>query len=118
MATPGSAGGALSELMASRQSSCISQRAISTPRRLITYSRGFNFEVVGDVHRRNDETQLQRQVAAQCLYPLQQLSALLDVDQRHQAVSDFEAELVELQQSLQRSWLACGSFAGGAAAEL
>ena len=58
--------------------------------------------VVGDVHRRNDEAQLLRQILPQRFHPGQQLAALILIDQRHQPVAHFEAEFVELQQIFDR----------------
>ena len=47
-----------------------------------------------------------RQMTPQGLHPLQQLSTLLGVDQRHQGIADFQAKLVKLQQAFQRFLLA------------
>ena len=58
--------------------------------------------VVGDVNRRDDESQLLRQVLPQRFHPRQKLASLILVDQRNQAVADFEAEFVEFQQILDR----------------
>ena len=115
---PCKSGGSLSELMASRQSSRNSQRAISTPRRKTVYSRGPQLEVVGDMHGWHDEAELHRQMPPQRLDPLQQLPALFGVDQRHQGVTDFQANVVQLQQAFQslllrraRRCSICGSVA-------
>src|SRR5580698_3990580 len=55
-------------------------------------------DVIRDVNRRHDESELQGETAAQGLDPGKELSALCDIDQINKRISDFEREFVELEQ--------------------
>ena len=51
-------------------------------------------DVVGDVHRGHHKAQLYRQMAAQGANAGKQLAALLFIHQRHQGITDLQAEFV------------------------
>ena len=54
---------------------------------------GFEAHIVGDMNGRNDEAELQSEIAAQRFDARQKLPALAGIDQRHQPVADFEAKV-------------------------
>src|SRR5262249_128831 len=57
-------------------------------------------QVVGDVDGRDQETQLQGKMASQRADALQQLAALAVIHQRYQGVAHFQADFIQLQQTL------------------
>ncbi len=52
-------------------------------------------EVVADVHGRDQEAELLRELAAHAAHAAEQIAALALVDQRHQAIADFETDEID-----------------------
>ena len=81
-------------LMASSRSGCTTLSPMGTPREPDAIAVGPQIEVVADVHRRHEEAELLRELAAHAADARQQVAALGAIDQRHEAIAHFEADEV------------------------
>ena len=72
-------------------------------------------QVVADVHGLHEEAEILRELAAHAANARQQIAALRFVDQRHQAIADFEADDVDRLHVFPRQLARFGAGGGGAA---
>ncbi len=74
--------------------------------------RGRELEVVADVHRRDQEAQLARELAAHTAHSGQQITTLLRIHQRAPVGTDFETQQVDRRTSSQESSRDSGAMTG------
>ena len=75
-----------------------SPRAISAPRSLMMYSLAGKADVVANANGRDENAELLRRLLAEHRDALEQIAALLFVDERDERVADFELDRIDLQQ--------------------
>ena len=84
--------------MASNLSSSNSPRAISTPLRRIEYCLWTELQIVGDIDRRHDDAQFLRGLFSNRPDAVQEVAALLNVDNADQAVANLNRKAVDFKK--------------------